>query len=319
MQESSASGPHEEPSDDELPAPIPGGTSDGGETSSAVDASDQQARDGEIEPEELSGVLSPSLVADPRSFVARTPWTLRQTLVGTGLTLVPWLAFAVGSQLAARGTPTPTHVHRLAPSVDLIQAILIFVVSSALEAVFLIAPLYYATHTLPSGITGRARWSAALHALGLRLPDLGLATRAAVAAIAVILGASVAYSSIVTTLHLPLKTNVDALMQQAKYEPYTVIGTLLVAVLVAPFCEEIFFRGYLFPGLARGVQLWIAVLVSAALFGIAHADVGSFVVLFVIGIALAVVRARTDSLWPGIAVHTLNNAIAFISILVLLR
>lgn len=258
-------------------------------------------------------------VAEPSALVAHTPWNLRQTVVGTVLTLGPWLVFALGSQLAQRGSPAPIPAHRLAPSVDLIQALLLFIVSSVLEGIFLIAPLYYAMHTLPPSITGRSRWPMALRALGLRLPNPALALRAAVVGILVILGASVVYNSIITTLHLPLKTNVDTLMQQAKYAPYTVIGTLLVAVLVAPLCEEMFFRGYLFPGLARGMQLWLAVFISAVLFGVAHADLGSFVVLFVIGIVLAVVRARTDSLWPGVAVHTLNNTIAFISILVLLR
>ena len=176
-----------------------------------------------------------------------TPWTFRQTLTGAGLTLVPWLAFALGSQLLTRGTPARVHPHRLAPSVDLTQAVVLFVVSAALEAVFLIAPLYYATYTLSPGAEGRERWRAALRALGLRLPDPGLALSAAVLAIAVILGASVAYSDILNTFHSSLKTNVDTLLAQAQYEPYTIIGTLLVAVLVAPFCEEIFFRGYLFP------------------------------------------------------------------------
>jgi membrane protease YdiL (CAAX protease family) len=257
--------------------------------------------------------------ARPPAIAVHTPWTFRQTLIGAGLTLIPWLVFALGSQLLTRGTPAPAHPHRLAQSVDLAQAAVLFVISAALEAVFLIAPLYYAIHTVPPGAEGRDRWRVALRALGLRLPDPGLALSAAVLAIAVILGASVVYSDILSKFHSPLKTNVDTLLAQAQYEPYTVIGTLLVAVLVAPFCEEMFFRGYLFPGLARGMQLWLAVLVSSALFGLAHADLGSFVVLFIIGIVLAVVRARTDSLWPGIAVHTLNNTIAFISILVLIR
>ena len=53
-----------------------------------------------------------------------------------------------------------------------------------------------------------------------------------------------------------------------------------------------------------------AIVLSALIFGVAHADPGSFVVLFFIGLALAFVRWRTDSLWPGILLHMLNNGIA---------
>jgi membrane protease YdiL (CAAX protease family) len=165
---------------------------------------------------------------------------------------------------------------------------------------------------------GVARWRAMLAALGLGRFSLIPTVWATVAAIAVIFASSLAYDAIRQALHLPLKTNADLLVEQAKYEPYTVIATLLVAVLVAPICEEIFFRGFVFPGLAQHLSIWAAVVVSALLFGLAHADLGSFVVLVVIGVVLAVVRWRTHSLWPGVVVHTLNNPIAFVSILVLL-
>jgi membrane protease YdiL (CAAX protease family) len=248
------------------------------------------------------------------------PWTLRQALIGTALTLVPWLIFAIGVQIAEAGAKQPAP-HKLSPGADLASAVVVFIFSALLEAIFLIAPLIYAARTAAPELRGTARLRVMLEALGLRQPATRPAevATAVAAAIGVILVASYAYDLILQRLHLPLKTNADTLLSQAKYEPYTVIATLLVAVLVAPICEEIFFRGFLFPGLARGIPLGGAVVGSALLFGLAHADLGSFVVLVVIGVALAVVRWRTDSLWPGVAIHTLNNAIALIGILYLLR
>jgi sodium transport system permease protein len=62
------------------------------------------------------------------------------------------------------------------------------------------------------------------------------------------------------------------------------------------------------------MPVWAAVGVSAVVFGLAHADLGSFVPLVVIGLVLAVLRWRTGSLWPGILLHALNNGVAAVAI-----
>jgi hypothetical protein len=66
------------------------------------------------------------------------------------------------------------------------------------------------------------------------------------------------------------------------------------------------------------MRFWPAALLSAFLFGLAHGDVGSFAVLFVFGIVLAVVRWRVGSLWPGVIIHATNNATASIAIILVL-
>jgi membrane protease YdiL (CAAX protease family) len=63
----------------------------------------------------------------------------------------------------------------------------------------------------------------------------------------------------------------------------------------------------------------VAVIVSALLFAIAHALIGSFAPLLLIGLVLAVVRWRTGSLWPGMAVHFCNNALATILVISALK
>jgi membrane protease YdiL (CAAX protease family) len=117
---------------------------------------------------------------------------------------------------------------------------------------------------------------------------------------------------------LGLQTNTDTLAEQIKVMPLTTLGLLLAGALVAPVCEEVFFRGYLLPGIARSMHVWAAIVVSSALFGIAHADLGSLAPLVVIGLLLGVVRYKTRSLWPSIFLHTLNNTAALIALLPLL-
>jgi membrane protease YdiL (CAAX protease family) len=87
--------------------------------------------------------------------------------------------------------------------------------------------------------------------------------------------------------------------------------TFIVVVLVGPFAEEVFFRGFLFAGLLRRFGLPAAVLLSSLVFGAAHLDIAVIGPAFVSGSAFALVYWRTGALWPVILAHTAQNAIAF--------
>ena len=56
-----------------------------------------------------------------------------------------------------------------------------------------------------------------------------------------------------------------------------------------------------------------AVLLVGLLFGLAHGLVQALPVLIALGAGLALIRARTDSVYPCIAVHAAFNAIALAS------
>ena len=87
--------------------------------------------------------------------------------------------------------------------------------------------------------------------------------------------------------------------------------TFIVVVLVGPFVEEVFFRGFVFAGLLRRFGLPAAVVVSSLVFALAHANVAVAGPAFLSGSAFALVYWRTGSLWPLILAHTAQNAIAF--------
>ena len=91
-----------------------------------------------------------------------------------------------------------------------------------------------------------------------------------------------------------------------------VLAALLTCV-IAPISEELFFRGFLF-GALRKHGLIVAVLVSGTAFGLAHvasAPIGFIVPLGTLGMILALLYEKTGSLYPSIALHALNNSIAF--------
>lgn len=91
------------------------------------------------------------------------------------------------------------------------------------------------------------------------------------------------------------------------------VGAAFLVSVVAPFAEELFFRGFLFGGL-RKHGLLLATLVSGTAFGLAHvasSPIGFIVPLGTLGVILALVYERTRSLYSAIGLHALNNAIAF--------
>ncbi len=90
-----------------------------------------------------------------------------------------------------------------------------------------------------------------------------------------------------------------------------ILAAALVAVVLAPIFEELFFRGVLFQYLrsryllvARG--LFEAVVISALAFACLHLG-ASILPIFPVGIILALVMHRTNSLWPAIALHFFYN------------
>ncbi len=85
----------------------------------------------------------------------------------------------------------------------------------------------------------------------------------------------------------------------------------VVIAVIAPIVEELMFRGAGYSLLARFGQV-VAIVAVGILFGLVHGLIAGLVVLSVFGIGLAWLRAKTDSVYPCIAVHALFNAVALI-------
>jgi membrane protease YdiL (CAAX protease family) len=240
------------------------------------------------------------------------PWSIRQTWLGVGLTMIPWIALALA--LNSLGNSTSSSAP-LSFRVDLLNAIITLIFSALIEGAFLIAPFYFANAAFRS-LPRHTRQ--VFHALGFRKSTLGRAIGYILGFMLLIFVINYVYSVAITTFHLNLQTNDQVILARSKQAPITTYATLFAAVFIAPFCEEIFFRGFVFPGLLKAMPVGAAIVLSSLLFAVAHADPGSFIVLLVIGLALAFVRWRTNSIWPGMALHMLNNAIGALSILLVM-
>jgi uncharacterized protein len=99
------------------------------------------------------------------------------------------------------------------------------------------------------------------------------------------------------------------------------VATAVFVCVIAPMAEEFFFRGFFFGALrkwrvvigGRELGTWIAAVLTGILFGLAHTGSASpqyLIPLGFLGFVLCLVRWRTGSLYPCMALHSINNSLA---------
>jgi hypothetical protein len=99
------------------------------------------------------------------------------------------------------------------------------------------------------------------------------------------------------------------------------VAAALFVCVIAPMAEEFFFRGFLFGTLrrwrimigGRNIGVWVAAVITGILFGLAHTGSASsqyLIPLGFLGFVLCILRWRTGSLYPGMALHSINNSLA---------
>ena len=87
---------------------------------------------------------------------------------------------------------------------------------------------------------------------------------------------------------------------------------IFLIVICASVAEELCFRGLLFGGLRPRFGTVAAALIAAVVFGALHATTGVSAVppLIAFGFVLALLYAKTGSIWPSILLHAFNNGLA---------
>jgi membrane protease YdiL (CAAX protease family) len=91
------------------------------------------------------------------------------------------------------------------------------------------------------------------------------------------------------------------------------LAVVVLITVIAPLGEELFFRGYFFGALRNWRGVWPAAIGTGLVFGGIHvgsAPVGFLVPLAFFGVGLCLLYHYSGSLYPCIALHALNNAIA---------
>jgi membrane protease YdiL (CAAX protease family) len=152
---------------------------------------------------------------------------------------------------------------------------------------------------------------------GFRRVRLRVAVIAFVLAVIGYYGLTAVYSAL---LHL---TGQDKLPSElgVNHSTAALVAAAVFVCVIAPIAEEFFFRGFFFGALrnwglrlfGRDISPWLAAAITGVLFGLAHTGSASsqyLIPLGFLGFVLCLVRWRTRSLYPCIALHSANNALA---------
>jgi membrane protease YdiL (CAAX protease family) len=90
---------------------------------------------------------------------------------------------------------------------------------------------------------------------------------------------------------------------------------LVVVTLIAPFSEEVFFRGFLYSAFKKSWGVNAGLFLSSLLFAAVHLELYSFIPLMIIGWILAYMFEKTKSLIPAIFLHGVYNLILILILL----
>jgi hypothetical protein len=109
-------------------------------------------------------------------------------------------------------------------------------------------------------------------------------------------------------LPMPKNTPFDLFFDR----PLDAYLTAIFAVTVGPFMEELFFRGMLYPVLARRLGALPGIFLTALLFGLMHfvqygRSWGAVLIIFLVGVVLTSIRAATKSVASSFLAHVGYN------------
>ena len=117
-----------------------------------------------------------------------------------------------------------------------------------------------------------------------------------------------AFDAMARFLPMPKSTPFDQFFAR----PSDAYLTAIFAVTLGPLMEELFFRGFLYPVLARRMGAFWGIVLTALPFGLIHAMQygyawGAVLIIFMVGVVLTTVRALTKSVASSFLAHVGYN------------
>ena len=229
------------------------------------------------------------------SRIRAVPWTLRDVIIASVLFFPIGVggSFALGLALARTGLVT--------------DGVLAIILGSVLLPVALLAAAW---------VFGIRRYGVSLDLLGFRRTSHTAIAWLPLVALSIGLFATAVYALVVEGLGIDILVPDQGLEKIAALDGLAMLPIFAIVGLLAPFAEEVFFRGFLLAALAPIIGGLRGAVVSAAIFSAAHMHVGTLFPIFVMGMLLAWLYLRTGSIWPSFVAHAAQNllALAFLEI-----
>ncbi|MGL5354251.1 MAG: lysostaphin resistance A-like protein [Clostridium sp.] len=136
--------------------------------------------------------------------------------------------------------------------------------------------------------------------------------------IALILGVSVwlfnmGFVSVLSMTGL-FQSSFDAMEQSLSFVGSSnILVSILVVGIVAPFAEELMFRGVIYKTLSKSMSITSVIVLQGVLFGVYHMNLVQGLYATFLGILFGYVTYKTKSLWPAIIMHMVNNIVSTIA------
>ncbi len=86
--------------------------------------------------------------------------------------------------------------------------------------------------------------------------------------------------------------------------------TLILSAVLPGFCEEFLHRGALLNGFIKKLGVYKTIIVTSLLFGLMHMNIAQFFYATILGWFICVAVLASKSLWTGIIIHFMNNAMS---------
>ena len=225
------------------------------------------------------------------SRIRTVPWSMRDVVVASAI----FAPIGVGGSLGLGLL--------LARSVLSDDRILAILLGSTLLPVALIAGAWLLglrRYNVPASFLGFSRTSATS---AFWLPAIALSIG---------LTATAVYALTMRALGIDMLVPDQNLEEIGALDGFARVPTFAIVGLLAPFGEEVFFRGFLLAALVPIIGGLRGALVSSAIFSVAHLNVGTLFPIFVMGMLLAWLYLRTGSIWPAFVAHAAQNLLALI-------
>jgi membrane protease YdiL (CAAX protease family) len=237
----------------------------------------------------------PALPPAPLPPVENPPWSGWDVVALAFITFFTVIACIFGTAYVAHARFSPSN-----PWTDSLKSPGVIVAGQLVAYVLILMLMYTLVRNHSSGrVLESIRWNWPINWTLYLAAGIGLAI------VLVPLG---------NVLPMPKNVPIDEFFRTAR-DAYVLS---LFGVLFAPVFEEVFFRGFLYPVVARRLGFCPAIVITAILFASIHATQlkyswGPVLIIFLVGIALTTVRALKKSLSATILMHMAYNGTIFIS------
>jgi membrane protease YdiL (CAAX protease family)/RNA polymerase subunit RPABC4/transcription elongation factor Spt4 len=188
---------------------------------------------------------------------------------------------------------------------DLFTALSIGVNEAALLAVVLLWIRF--VHNERPHALGFREMTAANAGIGVAVGVSGLIVAGIISSILTSIVENVSHKPVEAPKQITLQTNPATLA-------LVIVGVSVI--VLAPLAEEAFFRGFIFQRLRSKYGVGVGIVVSAAVFGLAHLIPLIILPIFGLGVLLAAIVNTRKSIIPSIFAHATFNAVGFLQLFV---